>query len=219
MVIRDSFGREQRIKYPFYFTDLLLKKGLHEYSYNVGFLRERFGSESNSYSDRVFSAFHRYGVSDLLTVGVRTEGTTKGLYNFGPQLAYNIYNSGILTLSLSESKNDADKSGFAWSLDYGYQGKRLSTRFMTRSFTENYTTISSGLSTEKQRPNMPLGLDTGQQILAIYLLTSSPQLNTPGRISRRLRWDIRGTCPSSFQDISPLEISGNKRPIMTSLWD
>lgn len=161
VVIRDSFGREQRIKYPYYFTDLLLKKGLHEYSYNIGVLRERFGAESNSYGDRVFSAFHRYGVRDLLTVGGRAEGTTKGLYNLGPQLAYNIYNSGVVTLSLAASKDDADKSGFGWSLDYGYQGGRLSTRFMTRNFTEDYTTISSNLSTEKTKGEYAAGVGYG----------------------------------------------------------
>lgn len=161
VVIRDSFGREQRIKYPFYFTDLLLKKGLHEYSYNIGFLREEFGTESNSYGDSVFSAFHRYGATDLLTVGLRAEGTEEGLYNLGPQLAYNIYNSGIVTLSLSESRSDADKSGFAWSLDYGYQGRRLSTRFMTRSFTEDYTTISSNLLTERTKAEYAAGVGYG----------------------------------------------------------
>lgn len=161
VVIRDPFGREQRIKYPFYFTDLLLKKGLHEYSYNIGFLREEFGTESNSYGERAFSAFHRYGATDLLTVGLRTEGTAKGLYNFGPQLAYNIYNSGIITLSLSGSKSDADKSGFAWSLNYGYQGRRLSTRFLTRSFTEDYAATGSGLTAEKTKIEYAAGIGYG----------------------------------------------------------
>jgi outer membrane usher protein FimD/PapC len=69
VVIKDPFGREQTIRHPFYFTDSLLKKGLHEYSYNAGFLRRKFGEESNRYGPIAFSAFHNYGLSDAVTLG------------------------------------------------------------------------------------------------------------------------------------------------------
>lgn len=74
VVIKDPFGREQRISYPFYFTDAILREGLHEYSYNAGAQRKEFGVESNRYGGAAFSAFHRYGASDRLTVGLRAEG-------------------------------------------------------------------------------------------------------------------------------------------------
>ena len=85
LVIRDSFGREQRYRYPFYAADnILLKKGLHDYSYNVGFLREKFASESNRYSKPAVVAFHRFGLSDSLTLGFRGEAT-EDVVNAGPQ--------------------------------------------------------------------------------------------------------------------------------------
>ncbi len=83
LVIRDAFGREQRISAPYYSTDVSLKAGLHEYSYNVGALRENFGTESNDYGPLAFAGFHRYGVTDALTVGVRAEGKS-GRFNGGP---------------------------------------------------------------------------------------------------------------------------------------
>ena len=84
VVIKDPFGREQRIVYPFYFAETLLEKGLHEYSYNVGFLRRKFGEESDRYGPIAFSAFHNYGLSDRVTLGGRGEGTGDGA-NLGPQ--------------------------------------------------------------------------------------------------------------------------------------
>ncbi len=52
VTIRDPFGSEQVLQQPFFFaTDAGLAQGLHEYSYNVGFLRRQYGIESNNYGD------------------------------------------------------------------------------------------------------------------------------------------------------------------------
>ena len=42
-------------------AETLLEKGSHEYSHNVGFLRRKFGEESDRYGPIAFSAFHNYG--------------------------------------------------------------------------------------------------------------------------------------------------------------
>lgn len=142
LVIKDAFGREERLRFPFYFTDILLKRGLHEYSWNIGFQRENFGVESNSYGHPAFSAFHRYGVSDDLTFGLRGEGT-RGLYNLGPQVASLLSKAGLATLSLSGSHSDANGEGLAGAVSYGYQGSRVSTRLLLRGFTKEYATLAS----------------------------------------------------------------------------
>ena len=41
-MLKDPFGNEQRIYYPAYFSTQMLREGLHEYSYNIGFLREQY---------------------------------------------------------------------------------------------------------------------------------------------------------------------------------
>ena len=52
VVIRDPFGREQVLQRPFFFaTNVGLAEGLHEYSYNLGFLRRQYGIDSNDYGD------------------------------------------------------------------------------------------------------------------------------------------------------------------------
>lgn len=196
IVIRDPFGREQRIRHPFYFTDLLLRRGLHEYSYNIGYLREDFGTESNRYGDPAFSAFHRYGVSDSLTFGLRGEAT-EGLYNVGPQASYNLYNAGILNLSLSNSFGDQG-SGSAWSLNYSYLGRKINARLLLRGYSEDYTAIATIPSPERLRYEAGVGAGFSDRYLGSISLdyTATEYYRDSGRrvttatYSRNLRGDI-----------------------------
>lgn len=157
IVIKDPFGREQRFVHPFYFTDIPLRKGFHEYSYNVGFLREEFGVESDKYSELALSAFHRYGLSDSLTIGFRTEAK-KGLYNFGPQASYTMPRAGIIKISLSSNITDMSKSGFAGSFEYGYQGRKINARLLLRLYSRDYANLLSDATVEKVKYEAGAGI-------------------------------------------------------------
>lgn len=73
VVVRDVFGREQVITTPFYANNRLLRDGLHEYSYELGKVREDFGLASNQYGRAFFAGTHRYGLTDHLTGELRAE--------------------------------------------------------------------------------------------------------------------------------------------------
>ena len=139
VVVKDPFGGERRIIYPFYFTDTLLRKGLHEYSYNIGFLRRKFGSESNRYGGPAFSAFHRYGFTDSLTAGFHMEGSRGGV-NLGPRATYRIRNAGVGTVSLAGSLREGGRAGGAGLIDYVYQERRINTKLFFRGFSRDYVT-------------------------------------------------------------------------------
>lgn len=141
VVIKEPFKPERRLKYSFYFTDAILRKGYHEYSYNLGFIREEFGLKSNSYGDLAFSGFHRYGFSDSLTIAFWGEGTSRS-YNFGPQLQYVPRNAGLVNLTLATSMDPEHKTGHAVSLSHIFQSpSRISTRVLFRGFTEDYSPL------------------------------------------------------------------------------
>jgi outer membrane usher protein len=140
VVLRDAFGREQRMVYPFYFNDTLLRRGLHEYSYNAGFMRENYGIESNEYGDFAFSAFHRYGQSDSSTLGFRAEGM-EGLYTISPETSFRLGSYGTVTLTLSGSLDDG-RSGMAGLLNYQYQNRRFASMFTVTGYTDDYATIA-----------------------------------------------------------------------------
>jgi outer membrane usher protein FimD/PapC/outer membrane protein OmpA-like peptidoglycan-associated protein len=160
VVIRDSFGREQRIQYPFYFSDILLKKGQHEYSYNVGALRREYGTTSNHYGTAAFSGFHNYGLSDSLTLGFRGEwaGST---FNLGPQASFLTPRAGTFTMSLSGSHTGTRTAGGAALFGYNYQGDKFNTRLFLKGFSRDYATIDTGASALKTQYMANVGAGYG----------------------------------------------------------
>jgi len=160
VLIRDPFGNVQSLEYPFYFTDLLLRKGLHEYSYNLGFLRENFGTESNDYGDPAFSFFHRYGWSDRLSAGVRGEGTPDGV-NGGPFVSYLFPRAGVTSLSVSGSYAESGGGGAAAVFSHEYLDRRFSGRFFLKGFTKDYFRIVQGETADPERYAVGLSLGYG----------------------------------------------------------
>jgi outer membrane usher protein len=172
VLIRDPFGTVQKLEYPFYFTDLLLRKGLHEYSYNLGFLRENFGTESNDYGDLAFSLFHRYGVNDRLTAGVRGEGTPDGV-NGGLFVSYMFPRAGVTSLSVSGSYAESGGGGAAAVFRHEYLDRRFSGRFFLKGFTKDYFRIAQGGTADPDRYAAGLSLGYGSPRFGSLTLDAS----------------------------------------------
>ncbi|MEO1016771.1 MAG: fimbria/pilus outer membrane usher protein [Pseudomonadota bacterium] len=65
--VTDLLGREQIVTQPYYVSSRLLREGLHEYSYGLGFERQDFGTESFEYGQPLANATHRYGFTNRIT--------------------------------------------------------------------------------------------------------------------------------------------------------
>jgi len=142
VVVRDAFGREQAFQQPYYFTDFALKKGLHDYSYNIGFLRENYGVESNDYGKAAFLGYHRYGFSDTLTLGLTGEAT-EGLVNAGPIATLLLPGAGILGAGASVSGGEGS-TGYAGSVFYSYVAPRFSVSANARHFGDDFRLLPTG---------------------------------------------------------------------------
>jgi outer membrane usher protein FimD/PapC len=148
LVIKDAFGMEQRFRYSAYFTSALLKRGLHEYSYNIGLLREQYGIKSNDYSKPAFSAFHRFGATDWLTIGASGEAADD-IYNGSIQSSYLIPQAGVVTLELAASQSSAG-AGWAGSFSHSYQKGRFGSSLLLAKYSPDYATIGgAALLTDK----------------------------------------------------------------------
>jgi outer membrane usher protein len=73
LVVRDMLGREQVITQPFFTNFELLKPGLQDYSYELGFVRKNFGVDSNNYGQLVAVGTHRLGFTEQFTGEVHGE--------------------------------------------------------------------------------------------------------------------------------------------------
>lgn len=156
IVVRDALGREQRIVSPFYFTDQILRRGLHEYSYNLGLLRREFGLESNNYSDLALSAFHRYGLTNNLNIGLRAEAGD-GLTNLGIESAIKVGSLGLVRVEGSGSIA-GEGSGAAGFFSYEYYTRRFRGRLAIQGFSEGYQALGNGETTIERKLNLLAGI-------------------------------------------------------------
>ncbi len=144
LVLRDAFGRVQQLSYSFYFSDQPLRKGLNEYSYNIGALRRSFGIASNRYGPAASSIFHRYGFSDALTLGLRAEAT-RHLVNAGPTATLVLGSSGVVNVAAAHSAL-AGRRGTAALMSYTYQAKLWSAGISLRRDWGQYAMLADPLT-------------------------------------------------------------------------
>lgn len=70
LVITDATGRIEQKTFPLVSDQKLLKKGLHEYAYNVGVRSDAAERKIHYETDRpAFSGFHRYGLTNKTAIG------------------------------------------------------------------------------------------------------------------------------------------------------
>jgi outer membrane usher protein len=157
VIIRDPYGNEQRFSNPMYFSDLLLQEGLHEYSYNLGFLREEYGLASNLYGKLAFSAFHRYGVNNSLNLGAGAEGTEE-ITNTTVQVSQLFPRAGVVSTIIAGSRENSEL-GAAASLTHTLQFRQIGTNFRLRGFTRDYVTITPQPTEERTRYEAQAGVN------------------------------------------------------------
>jgi outer membrane usher protein len=68
VVTRDIFGKETATVVPYVRYDSMLKQGLHDFSYEAGYLRRNYAVASSDYGDFAAVGTHRYGVTNWLTI-------------------------------------------------------------------------------------------------------------------------------------------------------
>lgn len=119
MVVTDVTGREQTLTRDFYASAELLKTGLAEYSYTLGFLRRGFGYASNDYGEAAFIGAHRVGIDDRWTIGGRIE-LSEDAQLLGATSDRALGRGGVVTAGLALSHSDRDM-GRAWLLGYEWQ--------------------------------------------------------------------------------------------------
>lgn len=168
LVVKDAFGREQRIDRPYYLAGTFLKDGIHDYSYNVGFARKEFGRESFQYGDPAFLAFHNLGLRDSINVGLSAEGS-KDLVHFGPTSAVTLGIYGVANFAAAFSRGDG-RNGFGGLFAYEFLSRPFTTRLIFRAFSAGYSNLS--LASVSQRPKMDARLSVGLNLDRLGFLSA-----------------------------------------------
>lgn len=89
MVVRDLLGREQIISQTYYGARNLLKRGLSDFSYELGVERQNFSTSSNDYGRWLLAGTQRYGLTNELTAEVRGElGSNRQVIGLGGTMLF-----------------------------------------------------------------------------------------------------------------------------------
>lgn len=157
LVVRDQFGRETRMKSPYYLSNQLLKRGLHEYSYSFGLLRENYGTQSDGYGSPVLLAYHRYGWNSRATVGYRFYADDS-LLLLTPSLDLLASTYGTMNLTTGISSGGGE-SGAAGVLRYVFTRRPFNTYLSYSTYSGGFT--SPGITTVSGRPQTTVGAGFG----------------------------------------------------------
>ena len=157
LVIRDAFGREQTIETSFYLSSNLLKAGLHDYSYNLGFKRLNYGVESLHYTQPGFLGYHRYAFSNSFTGGLRGE-VGQNMVNFGPLATFLVGGAGEVDTGLAVSKTRDGPYGFSAFLRHAYYSRGMRADAAFRYASRDYTNFTLEGSSHRPRLEGRVGL-------------------------------------------------------------
>lgn len=148
LVVRDILGREQVITQPFYATPRLLKPGLQEYSYELGFVRRNFGTDSNNYGRPLAVGTHRLGITKQFTGELHGEllGHQQTLGLGGVLM---LPAAGILSGSFATSHSDRGVGGLL-ELGFQRQGRYVSFGVNTQLASQRFAKL--GLEPEALAP-------------------------------------------------------------------
>lgn len=170
LIVRDLLGRQVLYRQSYYAAPKLLRKGLHDYSYELGFLRQSFGRRSNDYGALMASATHRYGFSDSLTGEMHAEAT-KDVQTAGVAANAIVANVAHVAVSGAASRSDVGAGAHA-GLTVQHQSRGLSFGVTGEFTTDDYMAV--GWSTERRPPKSVIqafaGIPMGRVSLGLSYL-------------------------------------------------
>jgi outer membrane usher protein len=185
IVLRDAFGNEQRTSTRFYLSDQLLKSGIHDYSYNAGFLRRDYGRVSNDYGYPLLVSRHAYGVNDYLTVGAGFEAGND-LANLMPHAVISLRRAGILNLQAAQSRDRIQGWGTRLGVGYLLQSRFVNYHANLSHSTAEFRTLSNQQATDTVHMDGGTGISVGSHSFGTVSLNGAFSETSAGLVTRSL---------------------------------
>lgn len=165
LVVKDLLGREQLITQSFFASPVLLREGLVEEAFEMGWQRNNYGQASNDYSDPFATLTYRKGLSPSFTGEARLEvqknSATVGLSGAAPLPAW----GSVVEASVGLSHADHLSPGALLAASYSYSGKHWSGNAQWQWQNPNFRQLGSNPDRLAQQSgtvqlNLPLGPGT-----------------------------------------------------------
>jgi len=196
VVVKDLLGREQVLTQSFFASPRLLRPGLVEDAWEIGWQRNHYGHVSNDYSDPFAAMTYRQGVNQNLTGEARLE-LQKNIATAGLSAAASVPAlRSVAEMSVVLSHAERLDPGRLLGLRYSYLGKRWSGNAQWQWQSSSFRQLGSNPDRlEQQSGSVQLALPVGAGTLSVsYLrqqifgenLTRLIHLNYSHRLARDL---------------------------------
>ena len=151
VVLHDATGNTTDITTPYYSAPALLRKGVNEYDYHLGFVRSQPYGNADRYGPLAGLGFYRVGLTDAISVGATFEkggGRTDG----GPTVDLKLP---LGSLSLAASASDAaNVRGHAAMAAYSFSSNRLSFSAFGVTRSAGFSTLALAPTDDRQTVEM-----------------------------------------------------------------
>ncbi len=163
LAVTDLLGRTRLVTQSYYVSPRLLREGLHDFSYEAGFLRERFGEASFDYGSPFLAATHRYGFDDRFTGELHAEAEPDRVAAIAGG-ALRVGDWGVVSGGIGGSVGD-DGSGPFLQGSYEYVGRRFDFGVRTRYLGRGLELFGeSGLVARSDAVNLGLRLGEASRL-------------------------------------------------------
>lgn len=211
LVVTDAAGRRQVIDQPFLFTDSVLARGFHEYSYFAG-RRSQLRGQDWHYLEPAWQALHRYGVTDHVTVGAGGEGN-RDFHNAGAGITLRADQLGLVSLDYLRSRDHvAGTRSEGWAARYTWYSRYGTVVLGRRRFEPGFRTFATGAALPFPVSETQLALSTalgGLHVAAGWLrAVTAAEVRETGFV--RLGGNLAPRT-SLFTDLHASRVSGGRR--------
>jgi outer membrane usher protein len=160
VVVRNAFGQQQVLGAPFYQSTAVLREGLNQYSYNLGWARDPSEiAPLGNYRLPALSATHAFGLTDTISPGGFLQATPR-LVVGGPQVTLALPVGQLAVFGAGSS----GRVPFGWSsaIQYSYSNSLLSFGTSATYTSSRYATLS--LTPIEDRPRWQVSSFFGVQL-------------------------------------------------------
>ena len=161
LVTRDLLGREQVITLPYYASSQLLRAGLVDDAFEVGWIRNNFGLSSNDYGRFVSTYQQRRGISDRLTGEVRLEALADRQTGGGGVIV-SLPELGVLTAAGAVSRGPAGTGQLAYAGFERQTRTGVSVGVRSQWATPEFTQL--GLQPDQPAPKLQVSGNLGTSL-------------------------------------------------------
>ena len=149
LVLTDAFGRERRLKVPSFTGHNILKKGVHEYAYSLGWQQ---GDDKTDYGDPAALGYHLYGFAETWTGG-GVFAVTEDSFATGSTLAVLLGGFSQLETGFLVTRNEEENFGYTGTARYSFRHKKLNGYLGLSGFSREYSPVPENRAADSEEEN------------------------------------------------------------------